>query len=64
MLNLDTHIVVYTTNGTLTAEEKALLDGEVWSISAAVLWELGSVVKLEPQMFDGFISVIPALAGI
>ena len=46
MLNLDTHIVVYTTNGTLRDEEKALLDGEAWSISAAVLWELAKLVQL------------------
>lgn len=52
MLNLDTHIIVYTTNGTLTAAEKALLDGEVWSISAAVLWELAKLVQLRRIDFN------------
>ncbi len=52
MLNLDTHIVVYIASGTLRAEEKALLDGEVWSISAAVLWELAKLVQLGRIDFD------------
>ncbi len=46
MLNLDTHIVVYITNGTLRESEKSLLDGDTWSISAAVLWELAKLVQL------------------
>ena len=46
MLNLDTHIVVYITNGTLRDEEKALLDRDTWSISAAVFWELAKLVQI------------------
>ena len=52
MLNLDTHIVVYITNGTLRAEEKELLNREVWSISAVVLWELAKLVQLGRIDFD------------
>lgn len=46
MLNLDTHILIYIVRETLRADEKALLDGESWSISAAVLWELAKLVQL------------------
>ena len=52
MLNLDTHIVVYIANGTLRNAEKALLDGETWSISAAVLWELAKLVQYGRIDFD------------
>lgn len=44
--------MVYTTNGTLTAEEKALLDGEEWSIWAVVLWELAKLVQLRRIDFN------------
>ena len=52
MLNLDTQIVIYITNGTLRADEKALLEIEEWSISAAVLWELAKLVQLGRIDFD------------
>ena len=52
MLNLDTHIVVYITNGTLRDGEKAILDRDTWSISAAVLWELAKLVQLGRINFD------------
>ena len=52
MLNLDIHIVVYITNGTLRDEEKAQLDRDTWSISAAVLWELAKLVQISRINFD------------
>ena len=46
MLNLDTHIIIYIISGDLSAEEKALLTGETWSISAVVFWELAKLVQI------------------
>ena len=46
MLNLDTHIVAFIINEELRESEKSLLDGDTWSISAAVLWELAKLVQL------------------
>ena len=46
MPNLDTHVVVYIINEELRKSEKSLLDGDTWSISAAVLWELAKLVQL------------------
>lgn len=40
MLNLDTHILIFALDGTLTAREKKILDRERWGISSIVLWEL------------------------
>ena len=52
MLNLDTQIVIYIANGTLRNEEKTLLDGDSWSISGAVLWELAKLIQLGRINFD------------
>ena len=46
MINLDTHIVVYTLSGELRAHERELLDRQRWSVSAIVLWELAKLVQL------------------
>jgi PIN domain nuclease of toxin-antitoxin system len=46
MLNLDTHIVVRTLDGSLSAEEERLLRSDEWGISAIVLWELNKLVQL------------------
>lgn len=46
MLNLDTHILIYALSGELSADERRLLRGQDWSISAIVLWELASLRKL------------------
>lgn len=46
MLNLDTHILVHALQGSLTREERELLAGESWSISAIVLWEISKLVQL------------------
>jgi PIN domain nuclease of toxin-antitoxin system len=41
MLNLDTHILIYALDGSLTQREKRVLKGdEDWGISAIVLWEI------------------------
>lgn len=46
MLNLDTHIVVYLLNGTLTPKEKSRIKGEEPAISDIVLWELSKLIQL------------------
>ena len=46
MINLDTHIVVYTLSGELRAREQELLIRQRWSVSAIVLWELAKLVQL------------------
>jgi len=40
MLNLDTHVLVFALQESLTTKERKLLDSAPWSISAIVLWEL------------------------
>jgi PIN domain nuclease of toxin-antitoxin system len=41
MLNLDTHILVHALDGSLTARERRVLEGDAdWGISAIVLWEI------------------------
>jgi PIN domain nuclease of toxin-antitoxin system len=41
MLNLDTHILIYALDGSLTQREKRVLRGDAaWGISAIVLWEI------------------------
>jgi PIN domain nuclease of toxin-antitoxin system len=40
MLNLDTHILLFSLDGSLTAREKKLLEKERWGVSAIVLWEI------------------------
>ena len=46
MINLDTHMVVYTLSGDLQAHEQELLIRQRWSVSAIVLWELAKLVQL------------------
>jgi PIN domain nuclease of toxin-antitoxin system len=46
MLNLDTHILLFALNGTLTAKEREVLSRDHWSISAIVLWELSKLAEL------------------
>ena len=46
MLNLDTHILVFSLTGALRSAERALLSQARWSISAIVLWELAKLVQL------------------
>jgi PIN domain nuclease of toxin-antitoxin system len=46
MLNLDTHILLHALAASLTARERRLLEGDSWSISAIVLWEIAKLVQL------------------
>lgn len=46
MLNLDTHILLYSVTGALRPAEEKLLRGEPWSISAIVLWEIAKLAQL------------------
>ncbi|HTA19627.1 MAG TPA: type II toxin-antitoxin system VapC family toxin [Polyangia bacterium] len=46
MINLDTHILVFALEGTVTAKERRALEATPWSISAIVLWELAKLRQL------------------
>ena len=46
MLNLDTHILVFALGEGLTRQERQLLAGDQWGISAIVLWELTKLHQL------------------
>jgi PIN domain nuclease of toxin-antitoxin system len=46
MLNLDTHILLFALDGSLTAAERKLLAGNSWGISAIVLWEMAKLAQL------------------
>ena len=46
MLNLDTHILVFSLTGAVRPAERALLSQSRWSVSAIVLWELAKLVQL------------------
>ncbi|MGA3067104.1 MAG: PIN domain-containing protein [Tepidisphaeraceae bacterium] len=52
MLNLDTHILLHSLAGSLTAKEDKLLSGDEWSISAIVLWEIAKLAQLGRIEFD------------
>ena len=46
MLNLDTHILIFALIGNLRPDEERLLERDMWSISAIVLWELAKLIQL------------------
>lgn len=46
MLNLDTHIFIYSLTGDLTRAERKILRQDSWGISAIVLWELAKLASL------------------
>jgi PIN domain nuclease of toxin-antitoxin system len=46
MLNLDTHILLFALDGSLTPTERRLLEGSPWGISAIVLWEVAKLARL------------------
>jgi len=52
MLNLDTHVLLHALGGRLTAKERALLAGDVWGISAIVLWEVCKLQQLNRIALD------------
>jgi PIN domain nuclease of toxin-antitoxin system len=45
MLNLDTHILLFALEGSLTPAERRLLEGNPWGISAIVLWEMAKLAQ-------------------
>jgi len=46
MLNLDTHILIHSMTGEVTAREDRILRTARWGISAIVLWELAKLGQL------------------
>jgi len=46
MLNLDTHILLFALDGSLTPAERRLLASNPWGISAIVLWEMAKLAQL------------------
>jgi PIN domain nuclease of toxin-antitoxin system len=46
MLNLDTHVLLHALGGRLTPRERRLLEGDSWSISGIVLWEIAKLAQL------------------
>ena len=52
MLNLDTHVLLHALGGRLTAQERALLSRDVWSISAIVRWEICKLQQLSRIELD------------
>ncbi len=46
MLNLDTHILLYALDDTLSKKEYTLLAEHPWSISPIVLWEITKLAQL------------------
>jgi PIN domain nuclease of toxin-antitoxin system len=46
MLNLDTHILIFALTGDLKPREKDALSRDAWSMSAIVLWEPSTLVRL------------------
>ena len=46
MINLDTHVLVFALDGTVTAKERRALEANPWSISGIVLWELAKLRQL------------------
>ncbi len=46
MLNLDTHILLFALDDSLTPAEKRLLAETPWGISAMVIWEIAKLAQL------------------
>lgn len=61
MLNLDTHILLFALDGSLTPAERKLLASEPWGISAIVLWEVAKLAQLGRIAIDvrstGFVRI-------
>ena len=52
MLNLDTHILIHAFAGSVSREERELLESNPWSISAIVLWEIAKLFQLGRTTLD------------
>ena len=46
MVNLDTHVLVFALDGTVTAQERRILAANTWSVSAIVFSELAKLAQL------------------
>ena len=46
MIKLDTHILIFAFNGTVTSREQSVLRVNDWGISAIVLWEIAKLAQL------------------
>lgn len=46
MLNLDTHILLFSLTGQLTSKEERFLKNNSWSCSAIVFWEIAKLIQL------------------
>ncbi|HVT89307.1 MAG TPA: type II toxin-antitoxin system VapC family toxin [Tepidisphaeraceae bacterium] len=46
MLNLDTHIILFSLADELTPRERKLLSNDQWSISSIVIWEIAKLSML------------------
>jgi PIN domain nuclease of toxin-antitoxin system len=45
MLNLDTHILLFALEGTLSARERKVLESERWGVSSIVFWEIAMLYR-------------------
>ncbi len=45
MLNLDTHIALFSLKGELRLAERDLLESDSWAISAVVIWEVEKLAR-------------------
>ena len=52
MVNLDTHIVLFLLDGSLTPREAEVVESHAGGISAIVLWELAKLVQLRRVTVD------------
>ena len=46
MVNLDTHVLVFALDGTVTPQERRILAANTWSVSPIVFWELAKLAQL------------------
>ena len=46
MVSLDTHVLVFALEGSVTPRERRVLAGNTWTISAIVLWEVAKLAQL------------------
>jgi PIN domain nuclease of toxin-antitoxin system len=56
VVNLDTHVLVFALQGTVTAQERRVLTQNTWTVSAVVFWELAKLAQLgriELDLEDG-----------
>lgn len=64
MLNLDTHILIFTVLGKLSAKEESILrQTSAWCISDIVLWEITKLSQMGRIGFDLESAVIKDLLG-